>query len=121
MMNAPWWASEDLWRKTAIWITAGMSVVLIVSCAVIYAADDETPVTPYGDFCPKCGKYGTCRSQMSLKNAEEAIAEYYHEKGLKIDIENAKGRFIKASVKQNGKVVDVIIFDRKTGRIRSIY
>lgn len=98
-----------------------MSVILIVSFTVVYASSDGTPVTPYGDFCPKCGKYGTCKSQMSLKNAEEAIAEYYHEKGLKIDIEKAKGRFIKASVKDNGKVVDVIIFDRRTGRIRSIY
>jgi nitric oxide reductase subunit C len=26
----PWWASEDFWRKTAIWVTAGMAVVLIV-------------------------------------------------------------------------------------------
>ncbi len=30
MMNTPWWASEDLWRKIAIWVTAGMAVVLIV-------------------------------------------------------------------------------------------
>lgn len=30
MMNTPWWASEDLWRKIAIWITAIMAVVLIV-------------------------------------------------------------------------------------------
>jgi nitric oxide reductase subunit C len=30
MMNTPWWASEDLWRKTAIWVTAFMTVVLIV-------------------------------------------------------------------------------------------
>jgi hypothetical protein len=98
-----------------------MSVILFVSFTVVYASSDGTPVTPYGDFCPKCGKYGTCRSQMSLNNAEQAIAEYYHEKGLSIDIEKAKGRFIKASIKDNGKVVDVIIFDRRTGRIRSIY
>lgn len=26
----PWWASETFWRKAAIWITAGMTVVLIV-------------------------------------------------------------------------------------------
>ncbi|MEE4377163.1 MAG: cytochrome c [Candidatus Competibacteraceae bacterium] len=25
----PWWASESLWRKTAIWVTAFMAVVLI--------------------------------------------------------------------------------------------
>jgi nitric oxide reductase subunit C len=29
MNDIPWWASEDLWRKCAIWITAFMTVVLI--------------------------------------------------------------------------------------------
>ena len=29
MADIPWWASEDLWRKCAIWITAAMAVVLI--------------------------------------------------------------------------------------------
>ncbi len=30
METVPWWASEDVWRKIAIWITAFMTVVLIV-------------------------------------------------------------------------------------------
>ena len=29
MTTTPWWASEDIWRKIAIWITAIMCVVLI--------------------------------------------------------------------------------------------
>lgn len=29
MNETPWWSSESLWRKTAIWVTAGMAVVLI--------------------------------------------------------------------------------------------
>lgn len=29
MTDQPWWASESLWRKTAIFVTAGMFVVLI--------------------------------------------------------------------------------------------
>ncbi len=29
MTTTPWWASEDMWRKAAIWITAVMFVVLI--------------------------------------------------------------------------------------------
>lgn len=29
MSNIPWWASEDMWRKWAIWITAFMLVILI--------------------------------------------------------------------------------------------
>lgn len=29
-MNTPWWASEGAWRKAAIWVTAGMLVVLVI-------------------------------------------------------------------------------------------
>ena len=30
MTHVEWWASESFWRKTAIWVTAGSFVVLIV-------------------------------------------------------------------------------------------
>ena len=30
METIPWWAGQDLWRKMAIWVTAGMVVVLIL-------------------------------------------------------------------------------------------
>ncbi len=30
METVPWWASENVWRKTAVWVTALMTVVLIV-------------------------------------------------------------------------------------------
>ncbi len=30
MSESPWWASESFWKKTAIYVTAGMGVVLIV-------------------------------------------------------------------------------------------
>ncbi len=29
MNEVPWWSSESLWRKTAIWVTAFMAVVLM--------------------------------------------------------------------------------------------
>jgi nitric oxide reductase subunit C len=47
MSNIPKWAQEDFWRKTAIWVTAGMFVILIVltfdSVAVITAGSDRVP------------------------------------------------------------------------------
>ncbi len=30
MADIPWWSSEAVWRKIAIWVTAGMAAVLIV-------------------------------------------------------------------------------------------
>ena len=29
MTDTPWWDSQDIWRKLAIWVTAFMAVVLI--------------------------------------------------------------------------------------------
>jgi nitric oxide reductase subunit C len=47
MSDIPKWAEEDLWRKVAIWVTAGMFVILIVltfdSVAVITAGSDRVP------------------------------------------------------------------------------
>ncbi len=47
MSNIPKWAQEDFWRKTAIWVTAGMFVILILltfdSVAVITAGSDRVP------------------------------------------------------------------------------
>ncbi len=78
-------------------------------------------VTPYGDFSRKCGEYGTCDSPMKPGEAEKAMKDYYRKKGLDVEIENTKDRFIKAKVKDKDKTVDVIIFDSNTGRVRSIY
>ena len=48
MAQTPWWSSEDLWRKVAIWVTAGMLVVLIIltfhSVAEIQAGSDRVPL-----------------------------------------------------------------------------
>ncbi|UCD35857.1 MAG: hypothetical protein JSU90_03225 [Nitrospiraceae bacterium] len=81
----------------------------------------DRPVTPYGDYCPQCTKYGTCKTIMSHEDAKKAMLNYYDQKGLSVEMEKKEGRFIRAKVKEKNKVIDVIIFDRRTGRIRSIY
>ncbi len=84
------------------------------------AQEKKQPVTPYGDFCSLCSTYGICTIQTSPEKAERAIRDYYKKKGLDVEIEEISGRFIKAKVKDKGKVVDTILFDSSTGRFRSI-
>lgn len=47
MSNTPRWASEDFWRKIAVWVTAGMFVVLIIltldTTASIEAGSSRVP------------------------------------------------------------------------------
>ena len=45
--TTPRWAQEDFWRKIAVWVTAGMFVILIIltfdSVAVITAGSERVP------------------------------------------------------------------------------
>jgi nitric oxide reductase subunit C len=47
MIATPWWASESLWRKVAVWVTAMMFVVLILlsfhSVSVIQVGTERVP------------------------------------------------------------------------------
>jgi len=47
MNQVPWWSSEELWRKIAIWVTAVMAVILILltfdSVARIIAGGERVP------------------------------------------------------------------------------
>lgn len=98
-----------------------ISALMLIPFSAVFAWHHEKTVTPYGDFCPRCGQYGTCKALMNTEDAEKAMIDYYNEKGFDVEIEDIKGRFIKAKIKDKSGVVDVIIFDRRTGRIRSIY
>jgi hypothetical protein len=105
--------------------------VFFLSFSFVHAERRGKPVTPYGDFCRECGQYGTCDSPMKEDAAAKAMKDYFGKKGYTVEIEKWKGsgkgkrkgreRFIKAKVKDKDIVVDVIIFDRRTGRMRSIY
>jgi len=103
------------------YIIAIVSVLLIIPLTEAISEGQKKPVTPYGDFCPRCSEYGNCKSTMSHDDAKRALIEYYHQKGLGVELEKKRGRFIRAKVRDKDKVVDVIIFDRRSGRIRSIY
>ena len=92
-------------------------IIFMVMMAVSFALarPPGKPVTPYGDFCDQCTKYGTCKSIMTHEAAKKAMFNYYHKKGFVVELIHKRGRFIKAKVKDKNKVVDVIIFDRRIG------
>ncbi len=85
------------------------------------AYSDEKNVTPYGDYCKGCSSYGTCRNVLSPKKALNLLNGYYEEKGYSVRKAHHVGRFIEADIYKHDKQVDKVIFDRKTGRLRSAY
>jgi hypothetical protein len=80
----------------------------------------EKPVTPYGDYCSRLSHYGMGKYMHSHRQSEQALKHYYKSRGFDVEITALHGRFIKADVLKDDTLVDTIIFDRHTGRIRSI-
>lgn len=78
-------------------------------------------VTPYGGFCPQCSTYGFCDKMLDDKESAIALKKYFSDRGLAISNVAGKGRFMKAEVYRDDKLVDKVVFDKKTGRIRSMY
>jgi hypothetical protein len=93
----------------------------LLSITVALASDDEMLKTPYGDFCSHFRHYGSSKKMHNHKQSEKSLKHYFKSKGLDVVIFHSKDRFIKANVKNKNKIVDTVIFDRITGRVRSIY
>jgi len=93
---------------------------LFLLIGVTAHAGGEDRVTPYGDYCRQRAVYGTCKSILSVNEALAAIAQYYSDKGCKVGRVRHRGRFIEADIYQGNRLVDRVLFDRKTSRIRSI-
>jgi len=96
-----------------------VAVLVIGVAGLVFGGDGS--VTPYGDYCQYCSAYGICKGDIEPQEAERAIEGYFSSKGLKAAHIRYRERFIEAEIYKDNRVVDKIIFDRKTGRIRSIY
>jgi hypothetical protein len=97
--------------------------VVILVFMVSAGASQAFPeyITPYGDYCREYNRYGSCGEAISPQKAMQAIDRYYREKGYRIRTFTPRGRFIEADIYKNDRQVDKVIFDRKTGRLRSVY
>lgn len=86
-----------------------------------YSKGSGDEITPYGAYCPLCGEYGYCTKQPTKKEITDALKSYYSKKGLRVVLIKQDGRFAEAEVYKDGEIVDRILLDSKTGRMRSIY
>ncbi len=107
-------------RSLHIITRAAVTASLLLSAASFTSAGDR-PVTPYGGYCKDCAVYGSCKEAIPPGEAILSLRKYYEERGYTLGTVRHKGRFIEAEVLQNSRQVDRVLFDRKTGRIRSVY
>jgi hypothetical protein len=101
---------------------------LFIVTSVVYAEEkqqqqqqqQQQQFTPFGASCPSCDTYGYCKKTLTYKQAEQNLEAYYAQKGLDVVIVKKSGRFLEADVYKKDKIVEKVILDRKTGRIRPI-
>jgi len=94
-------------------------LALFVVVPMVYAEEDSS--TPFGASCPLCDTYGYCQKPLTYTQAVHNLKAYYARKRLNVIIVKQFGRFLEADVYKEGKMVEKVILDRRTGRIRSIY
>ena len=85
---------------------------------------DHCCCSPFGSYCTgaKCGWYGARTSVKTAVEAAQIIKTYFQ--ADKVTVANIKEKelYFEAEVRDNGNaLVDVVIVDKRTGRLRSIY
>lgn len=80
---------------------------------------------PHGNYCESSerGWYGERKTVRTQTEAKEILMKYFSSvEGVKIDNIREKERFFEAEIRdKKNNVIDVVIIDKRTGRIRSIY
>ncbi len=81
---------------------------------------------PYGRYCPghRWGPYGARRAVKTADEARQAFEKYFSDSGQKVligKIEERRWFYLAEVTDPEGKLVDTLIIDKRTGRIRSIY
>lgn len=81
--------------------------------------------SPYGDYCPgpERGWYGAKKGVKNNKEAEDILMRYFSQyKDLKVTNISERRFFFVAEIRdKNNNLIDIVIVDKRTGRIRSIY
>lgn len=86
------------------------------------AADKKEPEQPaiiYGDYC--VSSYGYCTREMTTDEATIALRLFFEKRGLVSVIRIHMVRFTRADIYRGPHLLDSIVLDRKTGKMRSIY
>ncbi|MBI4595765.1 MAG: hypothetical protein HY730_05225, partial [Candidatus Tectomicrobia bacterium] len=90
---------------------------------LIYAMDEAAGrVYPYGNYCPMWGRYGARKPVRTVNEARKILQEYFADESVKIDRIDEKRWYFQTEIRdKDDKLIDRLIVDKRTGRIRSIY
>lgn len=83
-------------------------------------------MSPYGSYCPhmQWGPYGVKKPVKTVDEAQKVVETYLadHTQRTHVgEIEEKKLYFVVEILDANDRIVDMVIVDKRVGRIRSIY
>jgi hypothetical protein len=124
-------------RRREVSLFAGLSIFFALICGAVpvraeydgcsfrIALYAEAPlvyaeVSPYGDT--QGGEYGEKRTVQNAADAMKVLKEYFSKKDVRIGEIREKKLYFEADIlDKNNRIIDKVIVDKRTGRIRSIY
>ena len=99
-------------------VTLGLLQCLIVLSGA-YGADDSEK-NPYGGS--REGGYGEKKEVLTPADAAKILKQYLAKKNVTIGEIREKDLYFEAEVRdRDNKIIDKVIVDKRTGRVRSIY
>lgn len=106
----------------SIFRAALMTVFLVLAAAFIVAsAETEEKQSAYGEGADR-SVYGEKHPVSTVDEARKQLNDFYEGKGYKVFSIVEKELYFEAEVRdKNGNVVDRVVIDKRTGRIRSIF
>jgi hypothetical protein len=101
-------------------VRSGLQAEAYAARPMVFAEDRGRERAPYG--ISEEGEYGEQRQVTSLEQARKILEDYFSKKDVKIGRITEKKLYFKAEIRgADGRLVDVVVVDKRTGRIRSIY
>jgi hypothetical protein len=87
---------------------------------VVFATDEGGERSPYGGT--KNGGYGEKKAVTTKEEALKSLKEYFGKRDVRIGEIAEKEFYFEAEIRdRNNALIDKVIVDKRTGRIRSIY
>ena len=97
-----------------------VTAVCTFSIPLVHAKD----ASPYGDYKKGAADtgYGEKRPVTTVEDARKVLAAYFAKKDVRIGEIREQELFFEADIRdKNDNLVDKVIVDKRTGRIRSTY
>ena len=106
--------------RNSILLSFFVAAVCTFSIPLVHAKD----ASPYGDYKKGAADtgYGEKRPVTTVEDARKVLAAYFAKKDVRIGEIREQELFFEAEIlDKNDNLVDKVIVDKRTGRIRSTY